>query len=50
MGDGKPIQSPAYNIRGKTSIRQGGNALVLIDGVEGDASLINPNDVATFST
>ncbi len=49
MGDGKPIGAPAYNIRGTTSIGQGGNALVLIDGVEGDASLINPNDVATVS-
>lgn len=47
--DGKPIQSPAYNIRGTTSIGQGGNALVLIDGVEGDASKINPNDVASVS-
>ncbi|WP_078832619.1 SusC/RagA family TonB-linked outer membrane protein [Sediminibacterium ginsengisoli] len=49
MLDGKPIQSPTYNIRGTTSIGQGGNALVLIDGVEGDPSLINPNDVATVS-
>lgn len=49
MGDGKPIQSPAYNIRGNTSIGQGGNALVLIDGVEGDPSLLNPNDVANVT-
>lgn len=49
MGDGKPIQSPAYNIRGTTSIGQGGSALVLIDGVEGDPSRLNPNDVATVS-
>lgn len=49
MGDGKPIQSPAYNIRGNTSIGQGGNALVLIDGVEGDLSLLNPNDVANVT-
>lgn len=49
MGDGKPTQSPAYNIRGNTSIGQGGNALVLIDGVEGDPSLLNPNDVANIS-
>ena len=48
-GDGKPTQSPAYNIWGTTSIGQGGNALVLIDGVEGDPSRINPNDVATVS-
>jgi TonB-linked SusC/RagA family outer membrane protein len=49
MLDGKPIQSPVYNIRGTTSIGQGGNALVLIDGVEGDPSRLNPNDVATVS-
>jgi len=47
--DGKPIQSPTYNIRGITSIGQGGNALVLIDGVEGDPSRLNPNDVASVS-
>jgi TonB-linked SusC/RagA family outer membrane protein len=49
IGDGKPIQSPAYNIRGTTSIGQGGNALVLIDGVEGDPSRINPNDIASVT-
>lgn len=49
MGDGKPIQSPAFNIRGNTSIGQGGNALVLIDGVEGNPSLLNPNDVANVT-
>lgn len=47
--DGKPTQAPAFNIRGTTSIGQGGNALVLIDGVEGDPSLINPNDIASIS-
>lgn len=47
--DGKPIQSPSFNIRGTTSIGQGGSALVLIDGVEGDPSLLNPNDIATVS-
>jgi TonB-linked SusC/RagA family outer membrane protein len=47
--DGKPIQAPSYNIRGTTSIGQGGNALVLIDGVEGDPSLLNPNDIASVS-
>lgn len=47
--DGKPIQAPSYNIRGTTSIGQGGSALILIDGVEGDPSLLNPNDVASVS-
>ena len=48
-GDGKPTQSAAFNIRGTTSIGQGGNALVLIDGVQGDPAMINPNDIATIS-
>jgi TonB-linked SusC/RagA family outer membrane protein len=49
MLDGKPNQAPSFNIRGATSIGQGGNALVLIDGVEGDPSIINPNDVASVT-
>ncbi|CAH0132128.1 MULTISPECIES: TonB-dependent receptor [unclassified Pedobacter] len=49
MMDGKPTQSPNYNIRGTTSIGQGGNALILIDGFEGDPSLLNPNDVESVS-
>ncbi len=49
LPDGKPNTSPSYNIRGATSIGQGGNALVLIDGVEGDPSLINPNDIESIS-
>ena len=47
--DGKPNQAPRFNIRGATSIGQGGSALVLIDGAEGDPSMINPNDIATIS-
>lgn len=47
--DGRPNQAPSYNIRGTTSIGQGGDALVLIDGVEGDPSLINPNDIESVS-
>ncbi|MFC4210924.1 SusC/RagA family TonB-linked outer membrane protein [Pedobacter lithocola] len=49
MLDGKPNQSPNYNIRGTTSIGQGGSALVLIDGFEGDPSLLNPNDVESVT-
>jgi TonB-linked SusC/RagA family outer membrane protein len=49
MMDGKPTQSPSYNIRGTTSIGQGGSALVLIDGFEGDPSLLNPNDIESVS-
>ena len=49
MGDGKPNQAPSFNIRGTTSIGQGGNALVLIDNVEGDPSLLNPSDIASIT-
>jgi TonB-linked SusC/RagA family outer membrane protein len=49
MYDGNPMRSPEYNIRGMTSIGAGGNALVLIDGVEGDPSRLNPNDVESIS-
>lgn len=49
MFDGKPTQSPSFNIRGTTSIGQGGSALVLIDGVEGDPRMLNPNDVESIS-
>ena len=49
LADGKPNQAPSYNIRGLTSIGQGGSALILIDGVEGDPSMINPNDIAAIS-
>ena len=47
--DGKPNQAPQINIRGTTSIGQGGQALILIDGVEGDPSMINPNDIESIS-
>lgn len=49
MLDGKPTQSPSFNVRGTTSIGQGGNALVLIDGVEGNPSMLNPNDIESIS-
>ncbi|HSI75060.1 MAG TPA: TonB-dependent receptor [Lunatimonas sp.] len=47
--DGKPTASPSINIRGATSIGQGGSALILIDGVEGDPSMLNPNDIESVS-
>jgi len=48
-GDGKPVTSAVFNIRGATSIGQGGNALVLIDGIVADPALLNPNDVASIT-
>lgn len=47
--DGKPTGAPEFNIRGTTSIGSGGSALVLVDGVEGDPSLLNPNDIESVS-
>ncbi|WP_026968802.1 SusC/RagA family TonB-linked outer membrane protein [Algoriphagus terrigena] len=49
MLDGKPTQSPSFNVRGTTSIGQQGSALVLIDGVEGDPRMLNPNDIASVT-
>lgn len=49
LTDGKPTRSASYNVRGTTSIGQGGNALILIDGVEGDPSMLNPNDIASVT-
>lgn len=43
--------APSINIRGMTTIGEGsnGNPLVLIDGVEGDMNVLNPDDIATIS-
>src|SRR5690606_18370183 len=49
LEDGKPTRSASFNVRGRTSIGQGGSALILIDGVEGDPSFLNPNDIESVS-
>ena len=49
LADGKPDRSASYQVRGVSSIGQGGSALVLIDGVEGDPTMLNPNDIASVS-
>ncbi|MDR0572415.1 MAG: TonB-dependent receptor, partial [Tannerella sp.] len=49
MADGKSSRSASFNVRGKTSIGQGGSALTLIDGVEGDPAMLNPNDIESVS-
>ncbi len=49
MTDGKPTRSATYNVRGTTSIGAGGSALVLIDGVPGEPSLLNPNDIESVT-
>ena len=49
MRDGKPDRGASYNIRGTTSIGAGGEALILIDGVEGDPNSVNPQDIESVS-
>lgn len=49
FNNGRPNSSPSYNIRGLTSIGAGGSALILIDGVEGDPSTLNPDDIESVS-
>ena len=48
LSDGKPGRTADFNVRGAGSIN-GGSALVLIDGVEGDSSMLNPNDIESIS-
>ena len=45
---GNPGSTGTLQIRGKGSIN-GGNPLVLIDGVEGEMDRVNPNDVESIS-
>ncbi|MGL4293384.1 MAG: SusC/RagA family TonB-linked outer membrane protein, partial [Bacteroidales bacterium] len=49
MRDGKPSRGATLNLRGTGSIGAGGGALILIDGVEGDMTTVNPNDVESVS-
>ena len=48
LSDGKPGRTADFNVRGAGSIN-GCSALVLIDGVEGDPSMLNPNDIESIS-
>lgn len=45
---GRPGEGATYNIRGTTSLT-GGGPLVLVDGVQMDPNLINPQDVQSVS-
>jgi TonB-linked SusC/RagA family outer membrane protein len=50
LNDGQPGTKASFNIRGTTSIGNGNSSaldgpLVLVDGVQMDPNLINPNDV-----
>ena len=46
--NGRATDTPNINIRGFTSIN-GGEPLIIIDGVEGDINDINPNDIDNIS-
>ena len=46
--DGDPTTAPDWNIRGYESIN-GGNPLILVDGVPMNANRINPNDIESVS-
>ena len=43
-----PGQGSSFNVRGYTSLN-GGQALVLVDGVVQDPNLVNPNDIESVS-
>ncbi|WP_245904020.1 SusC/RagA family TonB-linked outer membrane protein [Dysgonomonas alginatilytica] len=45
---GAPGQSSSFNVRGNTSLN-GGSPLVLVDNVQMDLDLINPEDIASIS-
>ena len=45
---GAPGSSSAFNIRGTTSLN-GGGPLVLVDNVQMDANLVNPDDIESIS-
>lgn len=47
-GASSPGQSKSFNIRGDLSIN-GGSPLVLIDNVEGDLNILNPDDIESVS-
>lgn len=54
FSDGKPSRTTTFIVRGAGNIgncntSSDGNALVLIDGVEGDPELVNPNDIESVS-
>ena len=48
VGSGAPGQSSSFNIRGTESLN-GGSPLVLVDNVQMDANLVNPDDVESIS-
>ncbi len=48
FSDGQPGKGPRFNIRGTTSIN-GGEPLILVDGIPTEPDLVNPNDIDRIS-
>ena len=48
MNDGDPAATPDINVRGFNSIN-GGSPLILIDGIEGNITRVNPNDIESVT-
>lgn len=48
VGSGAPGQSSSFNVRGTTSLN-GGSPLVLVDNVQMDANLVNPEDIESIT-
>ena len=48
VNNGDPTATPDINIRGFNSIN-GGGPLVLVDGIEGDITRVNPNDIENIT-
>lgn len=48
-GSGQPTAGAKINIRGVNSISGNAEPLILIDGIEGNMDLINPNDIESIS-
>lgn len=51
MSDGQMDSAPNINIRGTSTIGEGssGSPLILIDGIEGDMNMLNPQDIESVS-
>ncbi len=48
--DGDPKSTPRFNIRGTATISgEGGNPLILVDGIQMDINMLNPNDIESIS-
>lgn len=48
LNSGDPSETPDINVRGFNSIN-GGSPLVLIDGIEGNITRVNPNDIESVT-